>query len=87
MSIYHNLAGRWALAALLLALAPAVRAATFSINPLRVELDARHRTDIINLKNTAESPLRVQVRTMLWTVADDGQWQLTPSRDLIVSNT
>jgi fimbrial chaperone protein len=85
MSIYHNLAGRCALAALLLALNPNVRAATFSINPLRVELDARHRTDIINLNNTADSPLRVQVRTMLWTVADDGQWQLTPSRDLIVT--
>ena len=85
MRIYHNLAGPWVLAALLLALVPSVRAATFSINPLRVELDARHRTDIINLRNTAESPLRVQVRTMLWTVADDGQWQLTPSRDLIVT--
>jgi fimbrial chaperone protein len=85
MRIQHNLAGRWVLAALLWALVPAAHAATFSINPLRIELDARHRTDIINLKNTAESPLRVQVRTMLWTVADDGQWQLTPSRDLIVT--
>jgi fimbrial chaperone protein len=89
MSIYHNLAGRCALAALLLALVSAfgstALAATLSINPLRIELDARHRTDIINLKNTAESPLRLQVRTMVWTMADDGQWQLTPSKDLIVT--
>ena len=89
MCIYHNLAPRCALAALLLALVSAfgstAHAATLSINPLRIELDARHRTDVINLKNTAESPLRLQVRTMVWTMADDGQWQLTPSKDLIVT--
>jgi len=60
-------------------------AATFSINPLRVELGARQRTEVITLKNTADAPLRLQVRTMLWKVADDGQWQLTPSKDLIVT--
>jgi len=75
----------WALAGLLFCFALDVRAATFSINPLRVELGARHRTDIVTLKNVAESPLRVQVRAMLWTVADDGRWQLSPSKDLIVT--
>jgi fimbrial chaperone protein len=74
-----------ALVGLLLMSAVKLHAATFSINPLRVELDARHRTDIITLKNAADAPLRVQVREMLWTMADDGQWQLTPSKDLIVT--
>lgn len=77
-------AGAWALLGLLL-LSLEVQGATFSINPLRVELDARHRTDIITLKNVAETPLRVQVREMLWTVGDDGGWQLVPSKDLIVT--
>jgi len=85
MKSHRTPAGPWALAALLFALALPAEAATFSINPLRVELDARHRTDVITLKNVAESPLRVQVRAMLWSVADDGQWQLTPSKDLIVT--
>lgn len=89
MGIYHNLARLRVLAPLVLALmaaiGPRVHAATLSINPLRIELDARHRTDIINLKNTADAPLRLQVRTMVWTMADDGQWQLTPSKDLIVT--
>jgi fimbrial chaperone protein len=74
----------WSLASLCCVDLPA-RAATFSINPLRVELGARQRTDVITLKNTADAPLRLQVRTMLWAVADDGQWQLTPSKDLIVT--
>jgi len=74
-----------ALAALSLSGVPRAEAATFSINPLRVELDARHRTDIITLKNVADTPLRVQVREMLWTMADEGAWQLTPSKDLIVT--
>src|SRR5271163_2489570 len=85
MTFHRTTAGLWALVGLLFVIASPAKAATFSINPLRVELDARHRTDIINLKNTAESPLRVQVRAMLWTVTDDGQWQLTPSTDLIVT--
>jgi fimbrial chaperone protein len=78
-------AGSSALVGLLLLGSAQLEAATFSINPLRVELDARHRTDIITLKNVADAPLRVQVREMLWTMADDGQWQLTPSKDLIVT--
>ena len=85
MTFHRTTAGPWALVGLLFAIAMPARAATFSINPLRVELDARHRTDIVNLKNTADSPLRVQVRAMLWTVDDDGQWRLTPSKDLIVT--
>ena len=76
--------GLWAAVGLQL-LSCELHAATFSINPLRVELDARHRTDIITLKNVADTPLRVQVREMLWAVSDDGQWQLIPSKDLIVT--
>ena len=84
MMFHRTTAVRWAMA-LLLSFTLPVRAATISISPLRLELGARHRTDIITLRNAGEAPLRVQVRVMLWTVADDGQWQLTPSKDLIVT--
>jgi fimbrial chaperone protein len=67
-----------------LTLSPA-RAATFSVSPLRVELDARHRTDMLTLRNTGDEPLRIQVRSMHWDMAGDGEWQLTPSDDLIVT--
>jgi len=85
MTSHRTTAVVWALAALLSSVALPVCGATFSIYPLRLELGARHRTDIITLKNVGEVPLRVQVRTMLWAVADDGQWQLTASKDLIVT--
>lgn len=76
------------LAALLLALMamPSLAcAASFSLNPTRVELDPQHRADIITLHNAGTAPLRMQVRSMHWSMAADGRWQLTPSTDLIVT--
>jgi len=63
----------------------AAQAATFSVNPTRMELSTSHRTDIINFTNNGEAPLRLQARTMLWHMQADGHWQLTPSDDLIVT--
>ena len=63
----------------------AASAATFSISPLRIELDAGHRADMLSLQNTSDAPLRIQVRSMRWAMASDGQWQLSPSEDLIVT--
>lgn len=69
-----------------LALLPALAsAATFSLNPTRVELAPQHRADIITLHNAGNAPLRMQVRAMHWSMAADGRWQLTPSNDLIVT--
>jgi fimbrial chaperone protein len=82
---HRTATGFWALASLCGCLGLQAHAATFSINPLRMELGARQRTDVITFKNTADAPLRLQVRTMQWAVADDGQWQLTPSKDLNVT--
>jgi fimbrial chaperone protein len=63
----------------------AANAATFSVSPLRIELDAGHRADMLTLLNTGAEPLRIQVRSMRWAMAGDGQWQLTPSEDVIVT--
>lgn len=68
-----------------LALPLMASAATFSLNPTRVELSAQHRSDIITLNNAGDTPLRMQVRSMHWSMAADGRWQLTPSNDLIVT--
>ena len=64
---------------------PAVAAATFSVSPTKVELDAQHRSAILTFKNDGQAPLRMQVRPMRWKMAPDGTWQLTPSDDLIVT--
>ncbi|WP_458071124.1 fimbrial biogenesis chaperone [Rhodanobacter sp. BL-MT-08] len=63
----------------------AVNAATFSINPTRVELDAKHRADIITVYNSSDAALRLQVRSMRWQMQADGKWKLDPSDDLIVT--
>jgi fimbrial chaperone protein len=64
---------------------PTASAATFSVNPIRVELDAHRRADILTFNNSGDAPLRVQIRSMHWSVAADGQWLLTPTDDLIVT--
>lgn len=86
MTCRHIVAATRTLAALLLLAAlPVARAATFSVSPIRVELDARHRAAILTVNNSGDTPLRMQVRPMLWTMQPDGQWKLTPSDDLIVT--
>ncbi len=70
---------------LLVAAGLPAKAATFSVSPIRVELDARHRSAILTFNNSGETPLRMQVRPMLWSMEADGQWKLTPSDDLIVT--
>ena len=60
-------------------------AATFSVSPTRLELDPRHRTNILTFTNSSQQALRMQVRTMSWSMAPDGTWQLAPSDDLIAT--
>ena len=80
----HTLAGMMFLACL--AWAPqSLHAATFSINPTRVELSAKHRSDIITVFNSGDATLRLQVRSMHWQMQGDGKWKLDPSDDLIVT--
>jgi len=62
-----------------------VNAATFSINPTRIELNAKHQADIITVTNSGDATLRLQVRSMLWQMQADGKWKLDPSDDLIVT--
>lgn len=86
MTCRHFVVAPRILAALLLTAAlPAAHAATFSVSPTRVELDAKHRAAILTVNNSGDAPLRMQVRPMLWTMQPDGEWKLTPSDDLIVT--
>ena len=59
-------------------------AGSFSVSPLRVELSAGAATGALTLRNRADQPVVVQAEAMLWEQAD-GQDQLTPTRDLLVS--
>lgn len=59
-------------------------AGSFSVSPLRVELSAGAATGALTIRNRADEPVVVQAEAMLW-VQVDGQDQLTPTRDLLVS--
>jgi fimbrial chaperone protein len=59
-------------------------AGSFSISPLRAELSTSTLTGSLTLRNQETTPVVVQAEVMLWQQAD-GQDQLTPSRDVLVS--
>jgi len=61
-----------------------LHAGAFSISPLRVELSAAVQTSALTLRNQDAVPVVVQAQAVLWEQAD-GQDQLTPTRDLLVS--
>ena len=73
------------LALLLATTADQASAATFSVSPIRVELDALHHTSILTVNNSGHEILRMQVRPMHWAMAPDGEWNLSPSDDLIAT--
>lgn len=84
MSLQRYLLGLVASAAAFgLSPAPAL-AGSFSISPLRADLSAGAQTSALTLRNQEATAVVVQAQAMLWEQAD-GQDQLTPTRDLLVS--
>ena len=59
-------------------------AGTFSVSPLRVELSAGASTGALTIRNKEDTPVVVQAEGLLWDQAE-GQDQLTPTRDVLVS--
>jgi len=60
-------------------------AVDFSVYPVKVELSQRQQTAMLSLHNDSAQPLRLQVRAFVWDMDATGQWQLTPTDDLIVN--
>jgi fimbrial chaperone protein len=69
---------------LLLAVAPVAAASTFNISPIRANLNAVHRTDVLTMANQEDQPVVVQVRVMRWS-QKDGEDQLDETRDLLAT--
>lgn len=62
----------------------AASAGSFSISPLRVEFSPRTQTGALTLRNQEETPVVVQAEAVLWQQVD-GEDQLSPTRDVLVS--
>lgn len=66
-------------------LTTAVTAATFSLNPMRIELSAKSRTGILNVSNNGDTPLTVRIKALTWTQPDGVDDTFGESRDFIIN--
>ena len=62
-------------------------AATYTVNPTRVYLNASAASALMTLKNESDTPLRMQLRAQKWAQSRTGEMQLSPTGDLIVFPT
>ncbi|MEO8181807.1 MAG: fimbria/pilus periplasmic chaperone [Deltaproteobacteria bacterium] len=57
--------------------------AAVSINPVRVQLSASQRSEVIELKNAGQAPARFQAEAQAWHETAVGQMTLSPTKDLL----
>jgi fimbrial chaperone protein len=74
---------RWHLVLGLAAAFPAA-ASTFNIAPIRAELAAGHRTEVLTLTNDDDAPVVVQIHMEAWSQSN-GEEQLDDTRELLVT--
>ena len=74
---------RVALALLALTVPPAAVAGEFSVNPIRVDLDAKARSAAITVVNEGKEKLSFQLQAMDWTQDATGADQYSETRDLV----
>lgn len=68
---------------LLVALGTAA-AASFNINPTRVELSRERAAETITISNPSNDAVAFEVAAKRWMQKEDGSWLLEPSDDLVV---
>jgi fimbrial chaperone protein len=59
-------------------------ASTFNIAPIRAELAAGHRTEVLTLTNDDDAPVVVQIHVVGWSQSN-GEEQLDDTRELLVT--
>lgn len=67
-----------------LAAALPAAASTFNISPIRAELSAGHRTDVLTLTNAEDQPVVVQVHVVAWS-QQNGEERLDETRELLAT--
>lgn len=69
--------------ALALAASAAVRASTFSVDPIEVTLNRGNSSASIAITNQSPQKLRLQVTGFAWQQSPSGEMRLTPTDDLV----
>ncbi len=61
-------------------------ASSFSVAPIRVEIDSAHRTGVLTLRNDSDTSVVVQVTTVAWTQdASTGEDHYDETRDILAT--
>lgn len=58
-------------------------AAKVSVNPVRLHLSAKQRSEVIEIRNSGVETSRFQAKAHAWHESADGQMTLVPTRDLL----
>ncbi|WP_133366328.1 molecular chaperone [Qipengyuania sediminis] len=67
-----------------MAAAAAAATASLAVTPLRVELPASATAETVQVQNSTDAPMAVQIRLFAWT-QDNGEDVYAPSSDLLIS--
>ena len=67
-----------------LAAAGSAAAGSFSLAPIRVEMEKGRTTGVVTLHNDADAPVTIQIESLAWAQPEDAD-RYTPTRDLIVT--
>jgi len=70
-------------ACLLVATVDPARAGSFGIAPLRVDFDESHKSDVVQIRNTSDQELSLQVEAMTWRQAEDGEDRYENTEQLV----
>ena len=66
--------------------AAGARASSFSVAPIRVEVDRAHRTGVLTLRNDSDTSVVVQVTTVAWSQdATTGEDHYEETRDILAT--
>jgi len=63
---------------------PADAAAPVAVSPTSVTISAAKQTDLVNLTNQGDDPVRFQLKVEAWEQLPDGEAVLTASEDVLV---
>jgi fimbrial chaperone protein len=69
---------------LIIAAAGMAAAGSFSISPIRVDLDNAHRTEFFTIHNDDDAPVVIQIRTVDWS-QQNGEEQYRDSQELLTT--
>jgi len=58
-------------------------ASTFHVTPVQVSLTSASPSMLLSLGNESDQELRFQISAFAWDMDDQGQMQLTPTRDIV----